>query len=111
VKTVAHHFHPSAASVVVVFGSAALAIYLAAQRFREIEETEEILGKLVTARTGTLFLFVFFYAIFANVPFWTASPWLGLLRNGLFCLEYAAVGLLALFVPRIVAAGLLFVLV
>lgn len=54
------------------------------------------------------FLFVAFYAIFANIPFWAASHWLRLLPLGWFCVEYAGVGLLALFVPRIVAAALLF---
>lgn len=52
-------------------------------------------------------LFVVFYAVFANVPFWTASHWLGLLPLGWFCVEYAGIGLLALFVPRILAAALL----
>jgi hypothetical protein len=69
------------------------------------------LGKLLTERTWTLIFFVAFYAILANVPFWTASPLLGLMRNGLFCLEYAAVGLLALFVPRLFSAGLLFAVI
>jgi len=56
-------------------------------------------------------LFVFFYAIFANVPFWAASYYLGLLPVGWFCLEYAGVGLFALFVPRIVAATLLMLII
>jgi hypothetical protein len=52
-------------------------------------------------------LFVLFYAIAANVPYWAASRWLGLLPLGWFCIEYAVVGLLAFFLPRIVTAGLL----
>ena len=57
-----------------------------------------------------LLFFLFFYSILANIPFWTASDAFGLVHHGLFCLEYAAVGLLALFVPRILAAGLLLLL-
>jgi hypothetical protein len=52
-------------------------------------------------------LFVAFYAIVTNVPFWAASIWLGILPIGWFCLEYAGIGLLALFIPRIFAAILL----
>jgi len=60
-------------------------------------------------KTGLVFWvpFVIFYAVLANIPFWLACPWLGIYRNAWFCLEYVAVGLLALFVPRFVAAGLL----
>jgi hypothetical protein len=56
-------------------------------------------------------LFVVFYTMFANVPFWAASHWLRLLPLGWVCLEYAGVGLLALFVPRIVATALLILLI
>ncbi|MGA3049487.1 MAG: sulfatase-like hydrolase/transferase [Terracidiphilus sp.] len=52
-------------------------------------------------------LIVAFYAIFANIPFWVASHWLLLLPLGWFCAEYALVGLLALFAPRILSAALL----
>jgi Sulfatase len=52
-------------------------------------------------------LFVAFYTVFANVPFWAASYCLGIWGHGWFCLEYAAVGMLALFVPRILAAACL----
>lgn len=69
------------------------------------------MGKLLTGRTGTLFLFVAFYTIFANLPFWTASPLLGLLRNGFFCLDYVVVGLLALFLPRVASGILLFLVI
>ena len=71
------------------------------------EGADEILGKLLAGRTLTVFWFVAFYAIFANLPFWTASPLLGLLRNGLFCIDYVAVGVLALFLPRIFSGLLL----
>jgi hypothetical protein len=57
------------------------------------------------------FLFVFFYIVIANIPFWAASRWLGLWGHGLFCLEYAVVGLLALVVPGGVAATLLSVVI
>ena len=56
-------------------------------------------------------LFVVFYAIVANVPFWAAGVWLGILPIGWFCLEYAGVGLLALFIPRILAAILLLLVI
>jgi hypothetical protein len=52
-------------------------------------------------------LFVLFYAICANIPYWAASHWMGLLPIGWFCVEYAVVGLLALYIPRIFAAVLL----
>jgi phosphoglycerol transferase MdoB-like AlkP superfamily enzyme len=55
-----------------------------------------------------LFYFVVLYAILANVPFWTASSLLGLLHNRLFCLEFLAVGFLALFISRISSGVLLF---
>src|SRR5271163_2128036 len=55
--------------------------------------------------------FVAFYAILANIPYWTASRFLGLLPLGWFCVEYAGVGLLALFLPRIIAAALLLLLI
>jgi hypothetical protein len=56
-------------------------------------------------------IFVTLYAVLANIPFWVASHWLGLAPVGWFCLEYAAVGLLALFVPRVIAAVLLLLVI
>jgi phosphoglycerol transferase MdoB-like AlkP superfamily enzyme len=55
--------------------------------------------------------FVAFYAILANLPFWVACPLIGMLRNGLFCLDFAAAGVLALFVPRIFASAVLFLII
>jgi phosphoglycerol transferase MdoB-like AlkP superfamily enzyme len=55
--------------------------------------------------------FVAFYAVFANVPFWAASPVLGLEHTGLFGLEYAGLGLLALFLPGILSAALLLLVI
>ncbi|WP_263350856.1 sulfatase-like hydrolase/transferase [Acidicapsa acidisoli] len=52
-------------------------------------------------------LYVTFYALLANIPFWVASRWLAISQDGWFCLEYIAVGLLALFLPRIIAPLLL----
>ncbi|MFZ0319986.1 MAG: sulfatase-like hydrolase/transferase [Candidatus Sulfotelmatobacter sp.] len=69
------------------------------------------MGKLLAGRLSTVVFFVVFYAILANLPFWAASPMLGLMRNGVFCIEYAAVGLLALFVPRIYSGILLFLVI
>ncbi|MGD0901367.1 MAG: sulfatase-like hydrolase/transferase [Terracidiphilus sp.] len=55
--------------------------------------------------------FVAFYTVLANIPFWTAREAFGLAHYGVFCLEYAAVGLLALLVPRVLAAALLLLMV
>jgi hypothetical protein len=52
-------------------------------------------------------LYVIFYAVLANIPFWAASRLLGISQNGWFCLEYVAIGLLALFVPPILTVFLL----
>jgi phosphoglycerol transferase MdoB-like AlkP superfamily enzyme len=60
-----------------------------------------------TANHSYWILFVLFYAICSNIPYWTASHWLGLLPIGWFCVEYAIVGLLALYIPPILAAVLL----
>jgi hypothetical protein len=65
-------------------------------------------GTILTGRARFLFCFIFFYAVLANIPFWTAGYLLGLLHNRMFCLEFALVGLVALFVPRIWAGVLLF---
>ena len=51
--------------------------------------------------------YVLFFALLANIPFWVASRWLDISQNGWFCLEYISVGLLALFVPRLLGAVLL----
>jgi len=52
--------------------------------------------------------FVAFYTIFANLPYWIVAHEFGLCSLGWFCVQYATVGLIALMVPRILAAGLLF---
>ena len=49
-------------------------------------------------------LFVLFYCVAANVPFWVASHSLGLIQNGCFDPSYALAGILVLFLPRIPAA-------
>jgi hypothetical protein len=54
-------------------------------------------------------IFVLFYAVGANTPFWMASHWLGLLPLGWLCIEFAGVGLLALFIPRGLSATLLLI--
>jgi hypothetical protein len=51
--------------------------------------------------------YVIFFTLLANLPFWVASRWLGISQNGWFCLEYVAVGLIALYVPRIIGLALL----
>jgi phosphoglycerol transferase MdoB-like AlkP superfamily enzyme len=49
--------------------------------------------------------------VLTNLPFWAASRWLGLLPIGWFCIEYAVVGLLALFLPRALTALLLLLVI
>ncbi len=61
--------------------------------------------------SGYWLLFVLFYAIFANIPFWFANHVLRFFHDGWFCVEYAIVGVLALYLPRIVSAILLFVMI
>jgi hypothetical protein len=67
--------------------------------------------RLRSANEWLWLLFVANYLVFANVPLWIASHWLGILPVGWFCLEYAGVGLLALFVPGTVAAALLLLVI
>jgi hypothetical protein len=55
----------------------------------------------------TLIFYVIFYAFLVNLPFWVARPLLGFFHDGWFCVEYAVVGLIALFVPSVLAALLL----
>lgn len=54
-------------------------------------------------------LFVAFYVIAANVPYWVASHEFGLCSLGVFCVQYVTVGLVALIVPRSVSVSLLIV--
>jgi hypothetical protein len=54
--------------------------------------------------------FVAFYCIFCNIPYWIAAHEFGFSPLGWFCATYAAVGLIALFVPRPVTLVLLLVL-
>jgi hypothetical protein len=51
--------------------------------------------------------FVLLYAVLANLPFWIASHSFGLIFDGCFCLEFIAIGLLALFLPSFSASPLL----
>jgi hypothetical protein len=53
--------------------------------------------------------FVAFYCIFCNIPYWIAAHEFGFSPLGWFCVTYAAVGLIALFVPRPVTLVLLLV--
>jgi len=48
-----------------------------------------------------------FYAVFANLPYWFAASEFKFSPIGLFCVDYATVGLIALFAPRFVTAVLL----
>jgi len=62
--------------------------------------------KMHLSRYRWLF-FVLFYTVGANIPYWTACHGVGLLRLGWFCVEYAMVGVFALFAPSMLAASLL----
>ena len=69
--------------------------------------TRSLTGDSRHAQTVRCILFVLFYGVVANVPFWVASHSLGLIQNGYFGLSYGLVGVLVLFLPRISAAMLL----
>jgi hypothetical protein len=56
-------------------------------------------------------LLVVFYTILANIPYWIVEREFGFTPLGWFCVQYATVGLIALVVPRIVTAVLLFVVI
>ena len=55
--------------------------------------------------------FISFFAVFANIPYWAASYWFGILPLGWFCLEYALAGLVALVAPPAVAGSTLLALI
>ena len=62
-------------------------------------------------RVKNTLVFTAFYALAANVPYWFASYSLGILPLGWLCIEYALIGILALFVPRTITATLMFVMI
>ena len=66
--------------------------------------------KIRAGKLNWLFV-VIFYAVIANIPFWVASDGFSLLSYGWFCVDYAVVGLLALFLPRVLAAFLLLLVI
>lgn len=57
-----------------------------------------------------LLLYIAFYTVLANIPYWLAARTFGLLLPGYFCAELIVVGLCALYVPSFVTA-ILFLLV
>lgn len=64
-----------------------------------------------TGRMGWI-LFVAYFIIFANIPYWIASTQFGFLSSrGVFCVESVMVGLLALIVRPALAASLLFLVI
>ena len=55
------------------------------------------------------FLYVIFYAVIANIPYWISCREFGFLdRRGWFCVQFVTVGLLALVARPILSAVLLF---
>jgi hypothetical protein len=63
------------------------------------------------ARHAPWLAFVLFYALFANLPYWIVAREYGFRQLGWFCIQYAAVGLVALLVPRLLASVLLFLVI
>ena len=61
-------------------------------------------SSLATRVTGNLswLCFAAFYCVLCNIPYWTAAREFGFSPLGWFCAQYAAVGFVALFVPRFV---------
>ena len=76
------------------------------RRFRNFLRSARDLGERHRLSGLSVFLF---YTTLANIPFWVVSRCLGLLPIGWVCVEYALVGLLAIFFPRILVALILFV--
>lgn len=56
-------------------------------------------------------IFVVFYAFVTNIPFWVASHFFSLQVAGVFCAEFAVIGLLALVVPKVCAIAFLSVFI
>ncbi len=56
-------------------------------------------------------IFFAFYTVVPNIPMWVAIPCLNLERHGTFSLEYMVVGVIALFVPKLLSATMLFGLI
>src|ERR1700744_6082155 len=59
------------------------------------------------ARTASVFFVFFVYVVAANVPFWIASRSMGLLLTGVFNFELVVVGMLSVFLRRLVMVTLL----
>ena len=74
---------------------------------RSVENLIRLRGTWTRSGNAPWLFFVFFYAVAANIPYWIASSEFGFLREGWFCLEFAAIGIVALFVPSFVASALL----
>lgn len=54
---------------------------------------------------------ILFFLVFANIPYWVASWKFGFSPIGLFCVQYATVGLVSLIAPGFVASILLFLMI
>ncbi len=52
-------------------------------------------------------LYVVFYTVFANFPFWLATCITGLVARGCFCIDYVVVGIISLYLSRTASAVLL----
>jgi len=72
------------------------------------------LGPIWILRSGSRYSwlwFLAFYSLVANLPYWFASREFAFIPLGWFCIQYVTVGLLALFLPRLVSALLLFAVI
>lgn len=90
-------------------------LYMNLLRDRLLNHMKMILRSLwskMPAIHSNWLVFVLFYAVFANLPFWIASWEFGFIRYlGWFCTEFILIGLLALVVPPIIAATLLLMVI
>lgn len=55
-------------------------------------------------------VYVLFYAILLNVPFWLAAFTTGLMVRGWFCISFTLLGIACLFLPRVLAPFLVLLL-
>jgi hypothetical protein len=74
---------------------------------RSKEPPANILNRWKRDGTSAWIPYILFYTVLANLPFWAASRWLAISPNGWFCLDYIAIGLVALYLPRFVGSALL----
>ena len=61
-----------------------------------------------TSSSRSWVVYAIFYLIIANIPYWVAAHEFGFVdRRGLFCLQFMTVGIVSLFIPRVLSGVLL----